>query len=277
MITKNNPKLFKKLDDVFPKPLSMSPDDIKPLDKTYLATLSPEFVEAVDTIASEDWSAFMFAYVTESKNKKLSSLTESLLEYNGLQMYIDYYSLTTNSIRMANNLLATKFKAKWIRLVDLFKRDYNALNPYTMKIEETTENVLDSDSSINRTANSSNTTETEDELLTDKNENSYYGFNSLSPTPTDESNRNSKSQGSATGTNESSSDTTTTYDSSRTIDRTVDREGNIGNTTKQELFNQEIESLRTQIWDIMFRDLDSIFCRNTYHSSIDCTLLEEFI
>ena len=133
-------------------------------------------------------------------------------------------------------IIINKFKDKWNKLYDaVINSTYKPLDNYNMKQKETP-----------------NTTRTKNVNVKTIVENDVYGFNSSSPVPS------SKSETTGDKLQNEESETHTGYTE-------LERSGNIGVTTSQQMLQSEID-LRSNynfINDIM-KDVDSILCLLVY-------------
>lgn len=140
----------------------------------------------------------------------------------------------------------------------------------------------------------SDTVRTQGTAANNKEENSVYGFNSSNPVPasetkvntdntvtttpgvTDTENRtftNRQTQDVETYTNRQDQDQKTFTNrkntevksfTDRNTHRELDRSGNIGTVTAQDMYMQELEVARYNFWLQVFEDLDSTICLDCY-------------
>lgn len=138
-----------------------------------------------------------------------------------------------------SNIIAVKFYKKWTKLYKALNADYDALKPYSMQLKD--------DLQINRTNDGTNTRD-----FKETNNDSTYGFNSVTETPTD----NSVNTDTGTGTTHSTSEDK--------HDRTINRSGNIGNKSAMQLLEEELHFRKNIIIEEIYNDLDSVLTRNHY-------------
>lgn len=280
-ITENNSDLFIRLGNIFP-----SWSDIN----RCFEFLSPRMITLLGELTN---NTYQLQYLSKSYHKKISNLMRILLDSYALDKKPEgYYTFGTNALIYICKLIDNRFFVKWNRLKESTELEYNPINPYSMKITDRTEESITNDINITRNSNITNTSirnedttnkndttfSSEDNVVSDKTDNYIYGFNSESPKSSDgslnSSNTNSKSEDKFNGTinrknndtdtNTLSGSTVTDQDKGITTNRTISRDGNIGNITQQELIEKQREILRYQIYDEIFRDLDSVFCCHSY-------------
>lgn len=145
-------------------------------------------------------------------------------------------------------IIEYKYVLKWNKLYDAITTDYKPLDNYNMEEKETP------DITKTKTVNSSITTETKD----DTTEVDVYGFNSSSPVPNGKQTRN----GSVTVSGDADDNVETDTESGT---RTLNRSGNIGVTTSQQMLQSEIDlrnnyNFTNQLMD----DMDSELCLLVY-------------
>lgn len=208
-------------------------------------------------------------YMTRSGTKAISTLVEELLKQYPLRHVINEYTLDEYymiSSQAQANILAiiqSRFQTKWQKLYDTITAQYDALNPYDMTINEETTDTLTS-SGTNSSNKLDNGSRTSNETISGERDDSSYGFNSPQSVPTDESQNSSESSASDEISNSSTIETSNEYTRSNPTTRELTRKGNIGNITKQELLEKERDVWEWQIWDVIFKDLDSVLTRSKY-------------
>lgn len=135
-------------------------------------------------------------------------------------------------ITLLPSTLFSNLKYKWEKIVNISNVDYDALKPFNITLDET---QLDS-------------------LKTLKDKTSYndndstYGFNSVENTPTDDSKGSSERE----------------YERNIDNKRDYTRVGNIGNTSFQDLVEQERNVANYLIRDILLKDIVNAMCRGVY-------------
>lgn len=164
------------------------------------------------------------------KNRFISSLLSTIIEEYGTGK--PYEGISAEGQLLLKTIIHDRFKVKWNKLFDLYNREYDALSPFDISLEE--------DSTDDLSTTKDKTTYTDNDEI--------YGFNSNDSIPTDvdsgESNRE--------------------YSRTNPKHREYTRKGNIGNITRQQLVEQERKVLQYQLLDVIYEDLVSILCRNAY-------------
>lgn len=165
-------------------------------------------------------------YMVNSGEKWISRLLYTLYE-----KYKDNTTSTKEWIctQMMNQIgikLIQKFGQKWEKLMVAFNEEYNPIHNYDMTEDE------------NYNTNVKTTNNSDDYV---------NGFNSSAKAPN--------------GGNET---VVTTKGSSDENKRHLERSGNIGVTTTQQMLQQEIELRRYNIQEQMFQDIDSVLTLSVY-------------
>lgn len=155
-----------------------------------------------------------------------------------------------------NSIIATKFLRRWEEAADTLYYDYDALNPYSMKVDTTYSDKLDSEGSDSADRNSSAT-----DASSLSSSDGVYGFNSTESSPSDTTSQ----KGENTSSDESHTSSSNKYERTTAGERNVVRKGNIGNKSSQQLIAEQRELLRYQIFDMIYDDLDSILTLPKYN------------
>lgn len=178
-------------------------------------------------------------------------------------------------------IVYAKYRRKWERMWTLNKIEYNPIENYNMLEEETPDITKTHGGTTTRGVSDDFevkiTTATDTDISTnryDEQANSTYGFNSATGVPTDsgevesttrttgDSEYNKQTQTSEqTGTR----DETLDYTDTETGTRTLERSGNIGVTTSQQMAQSEIELWRWNFYDDVMSDIDSILTLSVYN------------
>ena len=133
-------------------------------------------------------------------------------------------------------LIYQRFGAKWKSIYDAFTTAYKPLENYSMK-EKRTPNIT-------KTTNGTGTTTTDSET-------GIYGFNSTASNPS----------GTIDG---NQTDTITNRTEAETGTEDLERSGNIGVTTSQQMLQSEIEVRKYDFYKQIYEDIDSILCLKSY-------------
>lgn len=164
--------------------------------------------------------------------RALSSYMNLLISQFGIFENDEYQGLNTEGQLYLLNTISNRFKDKWNKLDELWNTNYDPLSPFDITLNEQYTDTL------NVTEDTSQSNSSQD----------VYGFNSVEPVPNTQ--------------NESSSSNKYTRENPHTRDYT--RKGNIGNTSRQELVEQQREVLKYQIIDTIYKDIASVVVRGKY-------------
>lgn len=181
-------------------------------------------------------------YMARSAKKTISSAFDLL---------VDSGELTTEYMNIIISSLYTHYKVSWSKLYDTLSLEYNPIENYDSH-EETTDTVTNTGSNIDT---DSTTHSTLDKLeVNDSN----YGFNSAMPVPSKDSSTTHTVTENNGGAVEHSHNTTTT-----TV-HTLDRAGNIGVTTSQQMIQSERDLWIWNYFDSVYQDIDTFFTIKIY-------------
>ena len=180
-------------------------------------------------------------YLSHSGDKYISPFVERLFNAGKTASEISSYVAT---------ICYNRFGEKWKKIYDALMTEYNPLENYSME-ETRTPNLTDSDTENVGTSISSNRT---------TNANSKYkGFNADAPvtiTTTDGS-----EDSSTTGTKLANE---TTRTSTHTGTEKLQRAGNIGVTTSQQMLESEFKVRQYDFYKELYNDIDSVMCLMIY-------------
>ena len=184
-------------------------------------------------------------YLEHSGDKTISPYYRRLSEKAVEDDSIDVLGILANAI-------ITKFADKWNKLYSAFiSSDYNPLENYRMEQTETPDITKESTKNVGMNV----TTETENSSELD-----VYGFNSTVKVPSQEA-----SGGNSVTMSGDKVDNETTVSETETGTRELERHGNIGVTTSQQMLQSEID-LRNHynfVENIM-KDVDSVLALKIY-------------
>lgn len=180
-------------------------------------------------------------YFQRSCCKKLSNLVYTYFEDN--LEFDEYITLNNAMKRILGEIIKTKYYYNWKKLVDSYIKDYDMLKPYSMTVDETSNDSLVSHNS-NENSSSSN----------EISKNDYQGFNSAEYNPVDKNDLETSDN----------SNSRTDYDRTIDVTRNTERVGNIGNRSSQELIKEEREVRIWNIYDQIFSDIDNILTTKIY-------------
>lgn len=202
-----------------------------------------ELSETFDWLTSDDATLLDMEYVfSHSPEKPISKLYE-----NVIKKYEDYEGEEDNIVMVKlANMICLKFGEKWERIyLALINATYNPIENYDSH-ETETPNITNSRTIKTKTK------------LTTTNNNDGFGFNNVSTEGVPVSKIENVVEGDDTKNQ--------TSDINREQGtRTIERHGNIGVTTNQQMITQEIEMRDKYIlYDIMMNDVDALLTLNIY-------------
>lgn len=175
-------------------------------------------------------------YLNHSGEKLIAPMFEKLLNLTGV-----------NAIQQVAKVIINKFEDKWNKLYEAFiESEYKPLENYSMDETETP--------NITRDSTEKTKTKIETETENDITEANVYGFNSANPVPSGSTERNGKVVVSGDKT-----DNEVENVAHETGTRTLNRHGNIGITTSQQMLQSEIV-LRSNynFVQMLYKDVDSV-------------------
>lgn len=214
-----------------------------PIDKGiiyYIVSFDNDIKQSFEGIAGYDRSGLDLLYFQKSKEKQLSDLVLYLIE-----LYDDFNDTAWNYITKS---IISLYKRKWLKLIETYSIEYDAVKPYNMDLEDNLINdYLKSDDSV--TTNSHGTDTTNDQ---------YYGFNSNEPVDTNKSIDSGETHSGRKGI----------YERRRNSKREITRTGNIGNKSAQKLIEEERDMLRWNVYLTIFKDIDKIMCARIWDTEI---------
>lgn len=171
-------------------------------------------------------------FIAEYKSRKLSSFIKVIILKYGNFNDGEYVDISEDGIDVIVNHIISRFSYKWSKIYKVNSTDYNPLKPFNIELNESTDNRL----------------ETQKDKTTYVDNDETYAFNSPQSTPTDK----------------------TGGESNREYERTIDgsrkytREGNIGNTSFQDLIQQERKIADYEFEWIILKDIATVICRGKY-------------
>ena len=179
--------------------------------------------------------------------------------------------------------IAAKFALNWEKLAATLEAEYDPISNYDMTetFSETGSNtgtVTDSGSNTGTISHSGSFTHGErivtDETTEAETANGVYGFNSAEASPSEESTGSTDHDATVTHSgSDSTSDTETrnlsngnlrTDNLAHTISHTLQRSGNIGVTTSQQMLQSERDLWAWNFLDQVFTDIDSVLTCKIY-------------
>lgn len=180
-------------------------------------------------------------YLSHSSDKYISPFVEKLFNDGKSADEISSYVAT---------ICYNRFGVKWQKIYDALMTEYNPLENYSMEetrtpdlTDEDTENV-GSEITTNRTTNATS---------------KYKGFNAEEPvTITETDGADDSTTSGAKAKNE------TSRTSTHTGTEKLERAGNIGVTTSQQMLESEFKVRQYDFYKELFNDIDSVMCLMIY-------------
>lgn len=202
-------------------------------------------------------------YLNHSGSRNVSPLITRMLKGDAV--------LSSEARDWIGSLLNIMYMKNWDYVWEALLGNYNPLENYSMLEDETTSdtreetNATTSNNTTNNTETITGTTTSRTEDTSD-NLDKVYAYdsevakndsssNSSSNTSSNSSNNESTEN---TGTNNTTSNSTS--NSNNTATRKMNRHGNIGVKSSQQLIREEIELRKFKFFDIVFRDIDELLC-----------------
>lgn len=198
-------------------------------------------------INNTNWSKLELDYfISFSNDKYISPLVQKLLDYygNDADNLDDVFEYTAD-------IIYQRFGVKWKKIYDALMTEYSPLENYHMEETRTpdltdvrTPNITKSEDGTNGTTSSA--------------QNGVYGFNSSESQPNT----------TASGTQSNTIDIDTTETGTETFTHTgtesLERAGNIGVTTSQQMLESELKLREYDFYKMIYKDIDSILCLGIY-------------
>ena len=167
------------------------------------------------------------------------------------------------------------FIDKWKRLYDTYKLQYQALSPYSVKEvgEHSQTNTREETQNYGGTSNESSSdtgTVGNSETTTRTDNSGIYGFNSTNPSPSDTSSM--ENTGNNTETRDLASTRSVQNGGSDSLTRndgeirnyTVNKTGNLGFITAQDIIEKEFNVWATPFFEKVFADVNSMIALKIY-------------
>ena len=262
-ITTENKLLFERLGNLYPNAEYFSTNvgtNTQPIYQMLRSFLQETGVN------STSFNHFWEDYLYSRYYKKLSIYMLNLIDIRSLTLKDGYYVMYTSGTydnEIAEHI-QSEFYLKWKKLFDTYKVEYDMIRPYDMDIKDDVSESINQSIDIERQNSGSSDDSGNDKVITDVTENSVYGFNSSEAVPSDKSKNTAENTNSSNSNYSNSGSTSTDNKKTSENNRTIKRLGNIGNITQQELIRQERELLSQTYINILYEDLDKIFCSRTW-------------
>ena len=180
----------------------------------------------------------------------VSGLKETSTFVDALANKHDNKLLTASDIIAICNVIYTIYSSKWARLYAVQKSEYNPIENYNMKQTETPD--------ITRTRGEKRNTNMTT-AASGSGTGNVYGFNSTNAVP--QSSSSTSTSETVTGDKD---DNTTDVTETETGTRELERSGNIGVTTTQQMIESEIALWQWNFYKSVFADVDDILTSKYY-------------
>ena len=203
----------------------------------------------VHDFINTDYETLSYDYfIGFSADKWLSPFALKIIEkFTDSSGNIDY----TNLSEFLANVIYKRFGVKWKKIYDALMTQYNPLENYNMYEKRTPDLTDERTPDITLTEDNTITTNTDSET-------SINGFNSTESNPSNDTVGNQTNTIDRTNT-ETGKETTT-----HTGKEELERSGNIGVTTSQQMLESEIKLRQYDFYKQIYKDVDSILCLGIY-------------
>lgn len=181
-------------------------------------------------------------YILHSGEKWLSIIAEKIYEHEN-----ENVSTLMTSIA---NIIYQRYSTKWIKIYDALVTAYKPLENYAMKEKRTP--YITHDETIDVKQDITTTRETD-------SESGIYGFNSKQSSPSNTI--GGKETINVVGDN---SKNKTHSKRTETGHEDLERSGNIGVTTSQQMLQSEIDLRQYDFYNQIYNDIDTILCLSIY-------------
>ena len=180
-------------------------------------------------------------YIGYSADKFISPFVEKLFNSGKTPVEISEY---------VANICINRFKTKWKKIYDALLTEYKPLENYSMEETRTP------DLTFEETQNEKTDVTTERETHAT---NSYKGFNANDPVVVN------KTDGDEDVTTSGAKlDNEVTKETTHTGTEKLERAGNIGVTTSQQMLESEFKVRQYDFYKMVYNDIDSILCLSVY-------------
>lgn len=252
-----------RVEDLFPNVL-VTGAVLKAVSSKY-----PDFINELG-LTEQNILSFDIWYISKSGEKPISKLLKMLSDSNRITLVTDdNQRLVVDNL---SNLVGVKgivnldiytladvvyqmFSNDWKRLSQTFNLTYDITSPYSMSVSES----ISSERSSSNT-NSSTGSENSDSENNNTVENKVSAFDSLEYQPGSKNTDNTLSSYS----NNRSATWSGSSDGNSSLSRNIERKGNIGNKTTQEILQEERELRLKVFWDYIRKDLDRVLTLPIY-------------
>lgn len=186
-----------------------------------------------------------------------------------------YEPLTTEQRTVIAGIIFNIYDAKWVRLWNAYNAEYNPISNYDMVESETINKDVATTNSDSGTITHTGTdtvtnTGTIGTTSQGTNDRGVYGFNSATASADSETSASASSTQTNNTTETDTQNLTETHNllnggtSDEDITRSLERSGNIGVTTTQQMLTSEIELWQWNYYKSVVDDINSIACMCIY-------------
>lgn len=234
-----------------------------------VSTKYPDFITELG-LTEQNISSFDIWYISKSGEKPISKLLQmlsnsdviTLVMDNDERLIVDHLSNLVGIKGVVNldvyalaDVIYQMFSNDWKRLAQTFNLTYDITSPYNMSVSESGTSQRSSSNTNSSTGSDSGNSENNNtvENKVSAFDSSTYQSDSMNTDDTSSSYSNNRSTtwgGSSDGNSKTS--------------RNIQRKGNIGNKTTQEILQEERELRLKVFWDYIRKDLDRVLTLPIY-------------
>ena len=202
--------------------------------------------------------------ICDDNSLDFNSLVDNTMDDNDKNTIIAQLWMTNGF----GDMVYQRFGVKWYKIFEAINTVYKPLENYSMKekrtpdiTKETTFDTTDERTpDLTKTTNGTGTTETDSTT-------GIYGFNSSDSNPSgtiDGNQTDTITDRTETETGTDTSTKTGTITDTETGTEDLERSGNIGVTTSQQMLESEIQIRQYDFYKGIYEDIDSILCLKSY-------------
>lgn len=238
-------------------------------------SIMSQIFTTLNVITDDDYHALDIDYIyNHSGDKTISTALDYLYsnrvdDMNGRNAFAGFRAATWESIvdevsdTIIQQIIKNKFANKWQQLATSTMSEIDNFNAYHMEVSDKIEGSLESsDTNKSTTSSSGSNSGTSKDGTTSKD--NIFAFNSTGEVPTDSSEGERNTEESSEYSDNGSRKSDGTYNRTDSSQRTITRKGNIGNKSPAQLVEEFRTLMLYQIYDIIYKDLDSVLTRSKY-------------
>lgn len=188
----------------------------------------PLIIDVLNPIMDYDY------FVNHSATKRVSAFVKKLIKQAELQ-FTDHADIINYINGGLSYIIYNRFGVKWKKLFDALNENYKPLENYSMKQVRTPDITKENTGSLS---------------IESSAKTGIFGMNG---TTAKDSGINSGKQDNTSGNTETETGT-----------ETIERSGNIGVTSSQQMLEQEFEVRKHDLCNLIYNDIDSIMCLKIY-------------